>query len=44
MAKAFEALSPPMQAFLSSLRAIHQYRRATDSKDKSGYNLSLIHI
>ena len=38
MAKAFEALSPPMQAFLSSLRAIHQYRRAADSKDKSGYN------
>ena len=38
MAKAFEALSPPMQAFLSSLRAIHQYRRAVDSKDKSGYN------
>ena len=38
MAKAFEALSPPMQTFLSSLRAIHQYRRATDSKDKSGYN------
>ena len=38
MAKAFEALSPPMQAFLSSLRAVHQYRRAADSKDKSGYN------
>ena len=38
MAKAFEALSPPMQAFLSSLRAIHQYQRATDPKDKSGYN------
>ena len=38
MAKAFEALSPPMQAFLSSLRAVHQYRRAADSKDKSRYN------
>lgn len=38
MVKAFEALSPPMQDFLSSLRAIHQYRRASDSKDKSGYN------
>ncbi len=38
MVKAFEALSPPMQDFLSSLRAIHQYRSAADSKDKSGYN------
>lgn len=38
MAKAFEALSLPMQEFLSSLRAIHQYKRALDPKDKSGYN------
>ena len=38
MVKAFEALSPPMQEFLSSLRAVHQYRRATNPKDKSGYN------
>ncbi|MBT6656932.1 MAG: TauD/TfdA family dioxygenase [Proteobacteria bacterium] len=38
MVKAFEALSPPMQKFLSSLRAIHQYRRASSPKDKSAYN------
>tara|TARA_Y100001960_G_scaffold324515_1_gene405056 strand:+ start:502 stop:1428 length:927 start_codon:yes stop_codon:yes gene_type:complete len=38
MAKAFDALSLPMQDFLSSLRAIHQYRRASNSKDASGYN------
>ena len=38
MIKAFQALSPPMQEFLSSLRAVHQYRRASSPEDKSAYN------
>ena len=39
MIKAFEALSPPMQEFLSSLRAVHQYRRAASPEDISAYNV-----
>ncbi|HAA36461.1 MAG TPA: taurine dioxygenase, partial [Gammaproteobacteria bacterium] len=35
MVKAFDGLSVPMQEFLSSLRAVHRYRPASDPKDKS---------
>ena len=38
MVKAFDGLSVPMQEFLSSLRAVHRYRPASDPKDKSDYN------
>ena len=38
MAAAFRALSPSMQQFLSTLRAVHRFKRATDDDQAGDYN------
>ncbi len=38
MAAAYRALSPTMQSFLGTLRAIHRFKRADSGKDAQAYN------
>ena len=38
MVAAYEALSTPMQTFLSTLRTVHRFKRATDGDNADDYN------